>query len=125
VVAGKALKHLTMRTKKPKQTITENQVLYSIMEYLQARKIYAFRINNTPIFSPRDGRFRRKGKWEKYGVADILGIYKGRMLAIEVKRPGGKPTEHQIIFINQVNQNGGIAFVASSLEDVENNLKSL
>jgi len=109
---------------KVKIQISESQVLGGIMDYLWANRIFAFRVNNTPIYNPREGRFRSKGKYELYGVADILGVYKGRMLAIEVKRPGGKPTDYQITFINKVNQNGGIAFIATSVDDVISKLQN-
>jgi len=109
-------------TVKPKYN--ESQVLGAIMDYLWASRIFAFRINNTPIYNPREGRFRSKGKYELYGVADILGVYKGRMLAIEVKRPGGKPSDYQTIFLNKVNQSGGIAFIATSVDEVITKLKT-
>jgi hypothetical protein len=43
----------------------------------------------------------------------------GRFLAIEVKRPGGKATPEQQQFIDTINQAGGLAFVARSVEEVE------
>lgn len=52
------------------------------------------------------------------GISDILGIYKGRFLAIEVKKPGGKPSQHQKEFLDEVNRHGGIGFVARSAEEV-------
>lgn len=62
------------------------------------------------------------------GIADILGCYNGRMIAIEVKEPGWKPPEpgtkkyrhfkEQEVFLCQVNQAGGIGFFASSVETV-------
>lgn len=57
------------------------------------------------------------------GVSDIIGIYKGRFLAIEVKKPGAKPTNHQWNFLKAVHENGGIALVARSVEDVAEILK--
>ena len=57
------------------------------------------------------------------GVSDILGCYQGRMVAIEVKRPGGKPTEDQQKFIDRVKREGGIAFCADSVEAVMEGLK--
>lgn len=54
------------------------------------------------------------------GVSDILGVLpNGRALAIEVKRPGGKPTEAQQLFLHEVNRAGGLAFTASSVDEVE------
>ena len=52
------------------------------------------------------------------GVSDILGIYQGKMLAIEVKAPHGKPTPAQTEFLKQVQDEGGIAILAYSIEDV-------
>lgn len=52
------------------------------------------------------------------GVADILGIYKGKPLAIEVKRSGLEPNEKQKDFLNRWKEEGGIGFVAHSIEDV-------
>jgi hypothetical protein len=40
-------------------------------------------------------------------------------LAIEVKRPGGKPTAEQQQFIDTINEAGGLAFVARSVEEVD------
>lgn len=52
------------------------------------------------------------------GVADILGCYKGRLLAIEVKAGKGRLSEAQAKFLNRVRDEGGIAIVAYSVEAV-------
>ena len=52
------------------------------------------------------------------GISDLLGCYNRRMFAIEVKKPGGKPTPDQIAFLDAVRGAGGIGFVATSTEDV-------
>ena len=59
------------------------------------------------------------------GISDILGVLPpdGKFLAIEVKRPGRKPTERQRQFLEQVASAGGIAIVAYSVEDVAKKLK--
>jgi hypothetical protein len=43
----------------------------------------------------------------------------GRFLAIEVKRPGNKASPEQQQFIDTINEAGGLAFVARSVEEVE------
>ena len=55
-------------------------------------------------------------------MSDIIGIYKGRFLAIEVKTAKGKLTVAQVTFQHTVQQEGGIAFVARSVQDVEDRL---
>ena len=61
------------------------------------------------------------------GVSDILGFYKKRFFAIEVKREDAlkcpyycnhKICGDQKIYLNMVNRNGGNGFVARSIDDV-------
>lgn len=64
-----------------------------------------------------------KGYYIKYGVcnpggSDLIGIYKGRFLALECKVPGKNATLEQQLFIDVVNKNGGIAGVVRCVEDV-------
>lgn len=56
------------------------------------------------------------------GVPDILGIFDKKMLAIEVKTEKGKLSDHQQRFLDRINREGGIAFVARSIDDVINGL---
>lgn len=52
------------------------------------------------------------------GVSDIIGCHNGRFLAIEIKTEKGRVTPHQQRFLDRVNEAGGVAFVARSIEDV-------
>lgn len=52
------------------------------------------------------------------GVSDILCCHNGRLIAIETKVPGKYPNPDQREFIRRINESGGLAFVARSLEDV-------
>ena len=64
-----------------------------------------------------------QGQFSEPGIADLIGIYKGRYLAIEVKVPGRKATDKQQAFLDRVREEGGIGFVAWSVEDVMGVLK--
>lgn len=75
------------------------------------------------IYDTQRGRFRKPGMWFRRGVSDILGIYKGKFLAIEVKSLKGRLSLEQKVFIDEINAEGGIAFMARSIEDVESKLK--
>ncbi len=46
----------------------------------------------------------------KSGVSDILGCYRGKMFAIEVKREGKEPTPIQWRRIREIEAAGGKAF---------------
>jgi len=53
------------------------------------------------------------------GVADILVCYKGRFIAIEVKRDVNRePDPLQVEFLNSIIEAGGQAIVTSLLSDV-------
>lgn len=88
--------------------ISEKEITHSIRSYLKAFGIFHWK------------NFGTLGA--AVGVADILGIYQGKFLAIEVKTERGKLSPAQERFIANINDKGGIAFVARCIDDVENNL---
>ena len=57
------------------------------------------------------------------GVPDILGCWKGKLLGIEVKADRGRLSEKQQLFIDRINAEGGLAFVARSVQDVMEKLE--
>ena len=50
---------------------------------------------------------------------DLLVCWRGFFIAIEVKRPGAKPTKLQYKIISDILTSGGYAFSADSLEVVK------
>ena len=52
------------------------------------------------------------------GIPDIIGCYKGRFIAIELKAGKGVASSAQLEFIRRVNEAGGIGFVAYDLDTV-------
>ena len=70
-------------------------------------------------FDPSKGIYRRaSGAFTEKGTSDILGIYQGRMLCIEVKSKRGTLRPEQDVFLRTMADLGAIAFVARSLQDV-------
>ena len=65
------------------------------------------------------------GAYTNAGVPDVIGVYKGKFLGIEVKQPKkkGNVTRLQGEFINKLNDCGGISFVATCIGDVEEKLE--
>ena len=51
------------------------------------------------------------------GSADIIGLCRGRFVALEVKTPGVTTPQVQKNFIRMVREQGGIAGVVRSVED--------
>ena len=81
------------------------------------------------VFRNETGGYRSpSGIWVSYGLckgsSDLIGWYKGRFLAVEIKTNKGRVTKQQQNFIDQVNLSGGIAFVARSPEEAVTLLKS-
>lgn len=91
----------------------ESAVLKGCLEYLRLRGIYCWR-NNTGAVK-NGNRFIRFGF---PGSSDILGILPdGRFLAVECKRgKGGVVSELQKEFLHNIEENGGVAVVATSVE---------
>ena len=62
------------------------------------------------------------------GISDIIVCYKGRYAAIETKSAKGKPTALQLIFLKEITEAGGKAFIVrdeETLEAVEKWLRSI
>lgn len=53
------------------------------------------------------------------GISDIIGVCKGRFVAIELKIKGNYPTPLQRAFIEKVSQCGGVAGVAYTWGEVK------
>lgn len=97
----------------------ESNIRNAICSWLSLKRAFAFVHDSVGIYDPVRRRFRaNNNRFRIKGVADILGIWRGRFLAIEVKVKGRYPTPEQKAFLERVNQEGGIGFVARSIDDV-------
>ena len=52
------------------------------------------------------------------GIPDIVGIWQGKLLGIEVKTAKGVVSDKQALKLREINRHGGLAFVARSIDDV-------
>ena len=86
--------------------MTEQQIQSKILKYLEANNFYVFKTINT----------------NKRGVPDIIALYDGKYIAIEVKRRGNRPTQLQEEHLSMIENAGGIAMVAYSLDEVKEQL---
>lgn len=90
----------------------EKEVVDSIKNYLQT-------IPNIFYWKEHGGQFGTAG------IPDIIVCYKGRFIALEVKRPGGKPTLLQKITLNKIEKAKGIAKIVTSVEQVKQIIENL
>ena len=101
----------------------EKQIENEILNFLRILGVYCWKNQSVGIYDPVKKVYRRNGNHNHIrGTSDILGIINGRFLAIEVKSEIGKLSPEQRVFLAQISNNGGVAFVARSLRDVAVNL---
>lgn len=93
----------------------EMQIQRQILDYLKEVDGYFFRTNNIGVPLHGGGGYRPS---PVKGLADILGVFKGWFIAIEVKSAKGKVSADQAKFLTQIRNNGGHAIVARSVDTV-------
>ena len=104
----------------------ESALVRATLDYLAARKIFAWRANSGAATAVYKGKKRFIRFAGVKGLSDIIGILPdGRFLAIELKAPGKKPTAEQWEFIQRINMNAGVAFCADSIDVVMKNVNHL
>jgi hypothetical protein len=105
--------------------IRESDILKTILEFLAWRKIPAWRNNSGAFGGVHINRQGQAKKWfvrfGKKGSSDILGVLppNGKIIAIEVKKPGKHATSDQSVFLEEVRESGGLAGVCTDIEDVK------
>lgn len=113
----------------------ESDIQTQIVDYLRAQQargriVWFARCNGGSVLSMHKGRrsftrfyalYLRGAEPAHKGMADLHGMLPGgRYFALEVKRPGEKPTPEQLAFLAAVRENGGIAAVVHSFDEVAN-----
>lgn len=109
----------TKSTKSSASKPTEKQIQNLILEYLNSLPgCKAWTNQSIGVFDASKKVYRKPGKFSAKGSADIIGIYNGRMLCIEVKRPGNKATPDQLEWLKDMASKGACCAVVYSLENV-------
>lgn len=84
-------------------TILESKIQKQVIKYLKDNRIYHFRF---------------QAQVNLNGLPDIIALYKGVLVGMELKKEDGKPTELQLKKLQAINENGGIGIIVKSVEDV-------
>lgn len=97
---------------------TETDLVRACLDYLKARRIFAWRANTTGVWDPAIKRFRIFGGLK--GVADIMAVLPphGRILCCETKVGRNKLSPHQAAFGAGVQAAGGVYLVCRSVDDL-------
>lgn len=93
--------------------IPEREVVRQVKDVIRQTGIRLQRIN-TGCFAVGEGRGKRFIRTAEAGTLDFEGYDKnGRFVAVECKRPGGgRLSPAQKARISDINEKGGVAFVA-------------
>jgi Holliday junction resolvase len=87
----------------------EGKIQAEIIKYLKANKIWNIRYNANVT----------------YGLPDIIGIYRGYFIGVEVKTPTGRATELQVLMKKSIEDAGGYHVFATSVDDVYNLIRRI
>lgn len=98
---------------------SESVIKNQILTWLTYQKILCWNQESVGVYDVKRQAFRKKNsRFQKRGVADILGVYNGRALAIEVKSKKGVLSGYQKEFLQEFSDAGGIALMVRSLDEV-------
>jgi len=101
--------------------ISEKEIETGILKYLNkyVPDFFAFKVNTMGVWDTKKNLYRKnRNKFIVKGTADIIGCWRGKFIAIEVKAGYNKPTQDQLDFLERVRYNGGLCLVAYSVDDV-------
>jgi hypothetical protein len=100
-----------------------NGLTICIVAYVTLKGGFASRISNQGTFNKKLGKYIR-GTSRK-GLADVMGVYNGVPLNIEVKIGRDKQSEAQIKIQAEVTKAGGLYFIAHNFTDFKQWFDSL
>ena len=95
----------------------ETLIQAEILKYLRSKGVFAWRQNNGGIWDAKLGMYRTHTGMK--GVPDIIAVYHGRFIGVEIKSEKGKMSPDQFIFRERLLEAGGLYILARSVADVE------
>ncbi|APG08158.1 hypothetical protein BKD09_07445 [Bradyrhizobium japonicum] len=98
--------------------LTETQIQRAVVLHLRQRGVPGLVFCHCP-----NGGYRRpteaaifKALGVRAGVADLLLWHDGKSFALELKAPGGRPTEAQLAFLADFDEQGGFTAITDDLD---------
>lgn len=94
---------------------SEHLIQHSIQEWLMYRGWFVWR-NNSGVVRTQTGSFIKMGM---AGLPDLFAVKNGKLLGIEVKKPGKHPTAVQERMLQELRDHGAYTIVVSSIDQLE------
>ncbi len=97
---------------------SEAQIELSVCHWLRVRGIFFWKQPQSGFFDSRVKRFRKQASpYAMNGCPDIICIYNGLFVGLELKSPKGKQSDSQLEFQRRVEAANGVYEVVRSIED--------
>jgi len=96
----------------------ETQIQRAVFEHLRLRgapRVFAFHPANGGYRKPIEAAVL-KGLGVRAGVPDVIAVHEGRCYGLELKAPGGRPTEVQLATIAAMEAAGALCCIAEGLD---------
>ena len=110
----------------PKRRHAEDDLQRAVVLHLRTRGVPGLVFFHVPNGMQLGGKtnkrgvpiqaLRAKGLGVQPGVSDLILLHGGRFFALELKAPGGRPTDAQMEFASNVNAAGGSSCIAIGLD---------
>ena len=106
----------------------EGSAQSAILDYLLLEMalghLFVQRINNTPIYDSKTGKYRSMSKGVNSGFPDILVIKKGRIIFCEVKSSTGQQSKDQVETQQLLENQNAEYYVVRTVKAVQEILKN-
>lgn len=90
--------------------MTERKITDRIIKELRSLGFFVFKVHGSA--------------YQQAGLPDLFAIKDGRLLAIEVKRPGGQTTNLQARTLQRLEEAGAIVSVVNSWEELSETIRT-
>lgn len=109
------------------RTQPESLLKNQIFHYLSLQpEFFGFYVTQGGVYDEKRGIFRnRRGAGMRLGVSDIIGVFNGTAVALEIKTKTGVVSEHQKRFMEQFIAHGGLAAVLRSVDEAVDWVKAI
>ena len=103
----------------------ENEITQDIIKYCELKNYFVFRVDNGSRFNFARKSYMRRGRGYINGVPDLIIIYQGSFVGVEVKTLKGKQSNSQKAFEIRCKEEGGFYLLVRSLGDFILQMKDL
>lgn len=100
--------------------VSEKDLQRTILSWLAVKRIFAYKNNTVGIWKQATQTYIPS---PSRGAPDIVAIFKGVFCGVECKSTGGRQSDHQKLFQQEVEKAGGIYILADSFESFEKQFK--